>query len=295
MPELVFGPIIEQVIEFTNSNRRALNLASGNFVSPSGNAELDFGPEGAGTLRAAGADLYFQQPQPGVGPHLTALDWRMLLDAPNAPPGNPYLKFETVESVGPEIMREQLDNWNHEAWKTNGTDAGMASLLSSAKARNLQKHEEDFADSNVKLFITRNGTAGVIQIASLGEADPAGMQIRYKLVEQPRGGSGRESARDRKRSRDDFAARLEAASTISANSERDNALGQVARDAARAGQGEIAKKAIGQIFGNPTRDEAAHDSALLLAKSGNRKVAIDIARGIFGNTTRDQTLSELAR
>jgi predicted Ser/Thr protein kinase len=292
VPELVFGPIIEQVIEFTNSSRRALNLSTGNFVSPAPGTDFVAGPDGVAALRAAGADLYFPPQNPGVALRLTALDWRLIQDAPSQ---NPNPENATLETISSEDIRQQLDYWNNEAWKTNGADPGMASLLSSTKARNLQKHEEDFADSNVKLFITRNGTAGVIQIASLGEDDPAGMKIRYKLVEQPRGGSSRESVRDRKHARDDFAARLEAASTISANSERDNALGQVARDAARAGQGEIAKNAIGQIFGNTTRDEAAHDSAILLAKGGNRKAAIEIARGIFGNTTRDQTLSELAR
>jgi predicted Ser/Thr protein kinase len=291
--ELVFGPIIEHVFEPGKAGQQALNLSAGSFVTPAA-GEFDFGPNGQGTLRAAGVDLYFPRQEPGVATHLTALDWRMLFDAPNAPPGNPDLKIDSVESVSPEIMREQLDNWNHEAWKTNGADAGMASLLSGVKARNLQKHAEDFSDSNVKLFSTRNGTAGVMQISGVGD-DPASVKIRYKLVDQPRGASNRESAKDRKRARDDFAARLEAAATISGNSERDDAVGQVARDAAKAGQAEIAKKAVGQMFGNATRDEAAHDAAVLLAKAGNRKAAIEIARGIFGNAARDQTLSELAR
>ena len=145
-----------------------------------------------------------------------------------------------------------------------------------------------------KLFITRNGTAGVLQIVGLSD-EPAWMKIRYKLVEQPRGASGPESAKARKLARDDFAARLDAAATISGNNDRDDALGMVARDAAKAGQAEIAKRAIGHMVGNSTRDETAHDAALVLAKAGNRKAAIDIAKSITGNSTRDETLSELAR
>ena len=114
--ELVFGPIIEQVIEPGNASRQALKLSSGAFVTPSA-GEFDFGPNGQGALRAAGVDLYFPRQEPGVAMHLTALDWRMLHDAPS---GNPEVKYETVESVSPEIMREQLDYWNGEGWKTNG-------------------------------------------------------------------------------------------------------------------------------------------------------------------------------
>src|SRR4029077_472694 len=58
VPALVFGPVIERVIEFTNSSRRALNLSSGNFVTPG--AEFVPGPD-AEVARAAGADLYFPQ------------------------------------------------------------------------------------------------------------------------------------------------------------------------------------------------------------------------------------------
>ena len=52
----VYGSVIERVIELTNSNHRALNLASGNYVTAGPDHLLDFGPEGTNTLRAAGVD-----------------------------------------------------------------------------------------------------------------------------------------------------------------------------------------------------------------------------------------------
>jgi hypothetical protein len=146
----------------------------------------------------------------------------------------------------------------------------------------------------VKLFVTRDGTAGVLQIAGASE-DPAGMKIRYKLIEAPRGLSRANLVKERKRARDDFTARLEAAMTIFGINEKDDALGQVARDAAKAGEAEIVRKAIGNMIGNNSRDATAHEAALLLAKAGQRKAAVEIAKSIFGNTTRDQTLSELAK
>jgi len=51
------------------------------------------------------------------------------------------------------VRKSCANNWiigTVKAGKTNGADAGMASLLSGVKARNLQRHAEDFSDSNVK-------------------------------------------------------------------------------------------------------------------------------------------------
>jgi hypothetical protein len=287
---IVFGPIIEMTFLPNNPRQRALNLASGQFVTPT-QGEFDFGPNGQSTLRAAGVDLYFPRHEPGVATHLTALDWRMLFDAPS---GDSNVAVESVESVSPEVMRQQLDNWNNEAWKTNGTAPGMAVLLSGVKNRNLQMHAEDFADSNVKLFVTRDGTAGVLQIVA-AEAGSDEMKIRYKLVDQPRAGAGAVSARERKSNHENFLVRLQAASTIMDVDGRSSAVAAVVKDAARAGDADIVKTAVGRIIDSSTRDETAREAALLLARSGQRKAAIEVTRFIMSIDTRDQTLAELAR
>jgi len=56
---LVFGPVVERVIEFTNASHRALNLASGNYVKSATDRPLDFSASGIDGLRGAGIDLFF--------------------------------------------------------------------------------------------------------------------------------------------------------------------------------------------------------------------------------------------
>ena len=82
--------MIERVLEFTNSNRRALNLASGKFVDgPPDNMRDFYSPAGTNFLTAAGADLFLsdtalenirngENSDAQPPPQLTALDWRSL-------------------------------------------------------------------------------------------------------------------------------------------------------------------------------------------------------------------------
>jgi len=81
---------------------------------------------------------------------------------------------------------------------------------------------------------------------------------------------------------------------IGSNTERAKAMAGVAADAARAGEVETVKKALGQISDNVMRDQATLNSARMLARRGLRKQAIEIAKTISGNTVRDTALSELA-
>ncbi|MGD0816427.1 MAG: protein kinase [Verrucomicrobiota bacterium] len=96
-------------------------------------------------------------------------------------------------------------------------------------------------------------------------------------------------------SRDTLRARLAAASVIYEAEPKDKSLAAVAGDAAKAGEVDLVKDALRQMFENSRRNQAAHDSALVLAKRGLREQAIEIARTINENSVRDQTLSELAQ
>ena len=134
-------------------------------------------------MRAAGADLYFgDSPRVGIEPGLVALDWRMLCEG-SFHPDESKAGPDAVENVTPQMMRFQLDYWNDEGWKTQtNLNAGVVALLSATKARYLQKHSEDIRDrDNAIYFVTRDGTAGVLQIAD--NADRSGVKIRYKLVQ----------------------------------------------------------------------------------------------------------------
>jgi hypothetical protein len=69
----------------------------------------------------------------------------------------------------------------------------------------------------------------------------------------------------------------------------------LATDAAKAGEADIVKDALGQINDPTKKNEAACVSAGLLAKHGNRKRAIEIAKGINDPDLRDKALSDLAQ
>jgi serine/threonine protein kinase len=140
------------------------------------------------------------------------------------------------------------------------------------------------------LFKTRAGNFGLMQISGFTDA-PRGVKIRYKLVESRVDAVSIEA---RRHSRDDLAARLEAAVTINMPSEKDSALAQVAADAAKGGEVTILRRALGQITNPTQRDDVAHESTRLLSKQGLRRQAIDVARTIINPTRRDQTMSELA-
>jgi serine/threonine protein kinase len=159
--KLSFGPVMERVIESANPDRRALNLAFGNFVSPGPGRKLDFAEAGTNTLRAAGADLYVQENGfPGV---LTTLDMRLCARfSPTKPEDFDSLTVEQLEKT-----LVHMGNWceNMEAAPIPGTDFRHATT--------------SVTRSNLYLFITRNDVKGVLQTCD----DPRGVNLRYKLVQ----------------------------------------------------------------------------------------------------------------
>jgi len=96
-------------------------------------------------------------------------------------------------------------------------------------------------------------------------------------------------------SRETLRARLEAASVIRESAVKDKSLAALATDAAKAGEVDLVKDSLRQMYETSRRNQAAHDSALLLARRGLREQALEIAKTIVENTVRDQTLSELAQ
>src|SRR5205085_3978864 len=101
--------------------------------------------------------------------------------------------------------------------------------------------------------------------------------------------------KERKRSRQRLAERLETASTISRPGEKDKALAAVATSAAKAGEPAIVKECLEKITWSKSRDDAARESARLLASAGLTGQAIETAESITSFVTRDQTLAGLAR
>ncbi|TAK97595.1 MAG: DUF4019 domain-containing protein, partial [Verrucomicrobia bacterium] len=156
-----FGPVVERVIEPANSDRRALNLAFGNFISPGLGRKLDFTEAGTNTLRAAGADLFAQENGfPGV---LTTLDLRLCVSSNPAKPED----FDNLTAEQLEQLVAHMEHWreNMEAVSIPGMDFRRATTSVSK--------------SSLYVFITRNDVKGVLQAYD----DPRGVNLRYKLVQ----------------------------------------------------------------------------------------------------------------
>ena len=100
---------------------------------------------------------------------------------------------------------------------------------------------------------------------------------------------------DREDSPGALADRVEAALAISNSPQKDQALQQVAEDAAEAGEGEIVRKALSGMNNGPQRDQAAQQCAHSLAKAGRRSEAVEIAKMIANSPQRDQLLQQLSQ
>jgi hypothetical protein len=89
--------------------------------------------------------------------------------------------------------------------------------------------------------------------------------------------------------------RLEAAENIEELTLKDQALSDLARQAAVAGEADIVTSALDQMTQLEKRDQDTREFAILLAKAGHRKEAIALAEGITNIQLRDKTLVELAQ
>jgi len=103
------------------------------------------------------------------------------------------------------------------------------------------------------------------------------------------------SGETHKISRETLRGRLAAASVIYESGPKDKSLAAVAADAAKAGEVDLVKDSLRQMYETSRRNQAARESARLLAGRGLREQAIEIAQSINESSIRDQTLSELAQ
>ena len=91
-----------------------------------------------------------------------------------------------------------------------------------------------------------------------------------------------------------LATRLEAARAMTFMNERDEALGAVARDAARVGNVEVTKSALKNMTFMNAKDDAAADCAYALSEAGQPAAAVEVARTMTFMHKRDQVLKKLA-
>ena len=289
--KLVFGPIIERTIQArATGTNQFLDIDFGTLLTPSpeiasalaaqpGEDEnrlwqaLDIPVDSerfryTAWLRESGADLMFA----GDG-KIIGFDGAFALAHSDSP-----ANWNDWDGLSPERTRDAVDVV---AWFRRATEARRSgrpappgpatggivnsafqldSQIGSGPLVNLLTREQ----SALWFFKTRGGVKGVLQIMESTD-DPSAMRVRYKLV------------RSDLSSNDTLAARLEAASSIGGNTERDAVLARLARDAADAGEIEVVNSALREIRGVTERDQAAFDAARRLVRIGLRKQAVDIA------------------
>jgi len=168
-----FGPIIERLIETKGTHHRALNLASGNFMEPSRGQPFVFNSDGADTLRKAGVDLYTGDTTMAPD-NLNSLDFRFCSQL--VPQGND--RPINLDEITPDqfaLLLAQLKKFQSTLTATG--------VFGGASGFDLTKTEPDLRGTDPYLFVTRDGTAGLLQITGLN-AQPLGVLIRYKLVKE---------------------------------------------------------------------------------------------------------------
>ena len=83
-----------------------------------------------------------------------------------------------------------------------------------------------------------------------------------------------------------FAGQLEAAKAISNSTKRDSALSSLAMEAAKAGEGDIAKQSVASISNSSVKDDAGYNASVALARAGKTEDAKRVADSISNSTNR---------
>jgi len=91
-----------------------------------------------------------------------------------------------------------------------------------------------------------------------------------------------------------YADRLAAAKDIADRPSRDQALHDIAVDAAAAPDVVAVREALKDIASSAVHDEAAEDAAVRLKQSGQTRAALEVASRITNGQKRDETMRELS-
>jgi hypothetical protein len=91
-----------------------------------------------------------------------------------------------------------------------------------------------------------------------------------------------------------LAGRFESAVAAGNVNTRDEILGQLARDAAKAGHPGIVRKALSQMTDPAARDDTAAGCAAALVQAGYQAEAREMARKIRDTASRERTLKRMA-
>ena len=167
--DLALGPAIDRVLNPKDPNSRALNLTSGNFVTPAPGSTLDFGPNGVDTLRAGGADLVLPDGAPPGA--LKGLDMGMCFESyPQAGGAGPTIDMITAAELFQTLAK--MESWQFD------TSPGLGLRLPMPLAT--------ISGTNLCVFETRNGIRGALQITGVNQ-NPSTIKVRYRLLQPATG------------------------------------------------------------------------------------------------------------
>jgi len=321
-PHLVFGPVIERVIQSRLAGtNQFLDLDTEQLLTPSSAIgkvlaasqpgddvnrfwqALDI-PDDSGRfqyiswLRESGADLMFA----GDG-KIIGFDGVFPIAH-----GSTSTNWDDWEGLTPEQVNAAVEvvEWRRRAAEAqlNGLPAPPPPELGGNYNSAAQLDSRESGGPIVNLlardqsatwfFKTREGGAGVLQLGDFSD-QPGIAKIRYKLIKPSDAADTVVLEGGRKVSRQSLGERLEAASMMNNPLAKDKAMAAVATDSAKAGEVETTQAALRQINDFLKRNKTALETVRLLAKRGLRKPALEIAREIDEITTRDQALAELAQ
>jgi hypothetical protein len=91
-----------------------------------------------------------------------------------------------------------------------------------------------------------------------------------------------------------FPGRLAAATALTSPTRRQEALGNLAVEAAELGNAEVTRGCLDQLTSPTRREELTYQCALRLARANKVKEAVELAKSLASPTQREKALSQIA-
>jgi serine/threonine protein kinase len=163
VPADAVNGVIERVFEANNPDRRAIDLASGNFAKSSPDHPLNFSQGGAISLRRAGVDLFYADDLPD--PELSStLDMRLCIGLYGRDETGKYPALEKIDEADIRRVTESMKPENADA-RGFSPPAPLTTL----------------EEGPIFVFATRDHAEGALQIVRHTN-HPRSIVIRYKLL-----------------------------------------------------------------------------------------------------------------
>ena len=142
-----------------------------------------------------------------------------------------------------------------------------------------------------QLFKTRDGAYGILQLQNA--ETPHAIRIRYKLTRPNQSTPPSNRPNEFRISRENLTGRIQAAAMMVDANHKDEAMSATAIDAAKSGEGDLARDALRQVISMSRRDSVSAEAVRVLARQGFRKPGLEIAQEIANVATRDHAMAEL--